>query len=583
VASFQKNLSLSILLMGLCSVLATGCAKKAKMRTNRDEPAAANSTQAAPNYVVPGARDYQGGEFQPRTALGSEMGTWVEIPVGSDRWYFVPNRTLMQDDWAPYQHGYWTYDTDYDWSWVSYDPWGWVTEHYGIWRHHRQHGWIWMAFPDRRYQPHCVTWFDRGEDDEYIGWYPYHAGYKKHYYRGDDFDDNLWEGPRAVLNISVNFRGGRRSGFFLGITLVNRANVTAPDIFALREVRRPDYSVLNVVIRDSHRRHSDGHARIFRYPGGRRGDSLDYLRSRSNYHTHIGSARHVKTAGGAEIIIPDQREPIPQRERNRWKGWNDPEHDRVFGQGKNRGHNRNDDDNNDFTGGGHNRGQSNGGGNNGGGKKNRGHNNADNSFSGGHNKQDGDADQVTERDRRNAERKAKAQAAKEAKERQALEDAQAAEQTGGDAEEVIKNRRGNGKGGSKKKNQGESKLRGEDATQAPQQVEEDQVEEAGSGGGHGRNTDQGSGTTKKHKSEGVGNSNKNNQNQPSADLDLLTRQANQRQQAEARTNFNKKKGGQHQVQADSQSDEENLPPSAPSEDSGGSNRKKKKGFFNFGG
>ncbi len=116
------------------------------------------------------------------------MGVWISI--GSER-FFKPQNT--DRDWQPYQHGYWTFDADLGWTWVSYDQWGSVTEHYGVWRHHKTHGWIWLAFEDRRYRPHAVTWFD---DGDYVGWYPYDSAYTAGYQRvsADGFDNGYWEG-----------------------------------------------------------------------------------------------------------------------------------------------------------------------------------------------------------------------------------------------------------------------------------------------------------------------------------------------------------------------------------------------------
>lgn len=68
--------------------------------------------------------------------------------------------------WRPYTVGYWTY-TDYGWTWVSDQDWGWATYHYGRWFFDPDHGWVWVPGPT--WGPAYVTW---RYGDDWIGWAP---------------------------------------------------------------------------------------------------------------------------------------------------------------------------------------------------------------------------------------------------------------------------------------------------------------------------------------------------------------------------------------------------------------------------
>lgn len=80
-----------------------------------------------------------------------------QYPVGYadlDRygeWLYVDNsyawRPTAVVDFTPYRYGSWSYVNGVGYSWVSSQPFGYVTSHYGRWRHHRSHGWIWTHSP----------------------------------------------------------------------------------------------------------------------------------------------------------------------------------------------------------------------------------------------------------------------------------------------------------------------------------------------------------------------------------------------------------------------------------------------------
>src|SRR5262245_49949441 len=53
-------------------------------------------------------------------------GYWVDRP--SYGWVWVPRH--IRHHWRPYSYGRWVW-TDYGWTWVSSEPFGWATYHYG--------------------------------------------------------------------------------------------------------------------------------------------------------------------------------------------------------------------------------------------------------------------------------------------------------------------------------------------------------------------------------------------------------------------------------------------------------------------
>src|SRR5262249_43685306 len=55
-------------------------------------------------------------------------GDWLRVdPYG---WVWVPNG--VSPFWRPYTVGRWEW-TDWGWTWVSAERWGWATYHYGRW------------------------------------------------------------------------------------------------------------------------------------------------------------------------------------------------------------------------------------------------------------------------------------------------------------------------------------------------------------------------------------------------------------------------------------------------------------------
>ena len=89
-------------------------------------------------------------------------GDWVEIvDVG---WCWRPRLTVA--GWRPYWRGHWgPYRGGM--TWVSYDPFGYVTHHYGRWGWNGVYGWYWI--PGVYYSPAWVAW---NIVDTLFGWAP---------------------------------------------------------------------------------------------------------------------------------------------------------------------------------------------------------------------------------------------------------------------------------------------------------------------------------------------------------------------------------------------------------------------------
>jgi hypothetical protein len=92
----------------------------------------------------------------------SPYGDWIQ----SARFGLVWTPRHVAHDWRPYFYGHWVY-TDYGWTWVSDDEWGWATGHYGRWYFDPAAGWLWV--PGDEWAPAWVVWRSGGG---YVGWAP---------------------------------------------------------------------------------------------------------------------------------------------------------------------------------------------------------------------------------------------------------------------------------------------------------------------------------------------------------------------------------------------------------------------------
>jgi hypothetical protein len=95
----------------------------------------------------------------------SPYGSWVDDGTYGRVW--IPQASLVGDDFFPYGTGGQWSNTDYGWTWVSDYSWGWAPFHYGRWVTVGGYGWCWV--PGRNWGPGWVTWRAGGG---YAGWAP---------------------------------------------------------------------------------------------------------------------------------------------------------------------------------------------------------------------------------------------------------------------------------------------------------------------------------------------------------------------------------------------------------------------------
>ena len=92
----------------------------------------------------------------------SNYGEWININKYGSVW-----RPFVVNDWMPFNYGHWSY-ADGNWTWISYEPFGWIVYHYGNWYDDPYYGWVWIPSDDS-WSPARVLWMDY---DDYIGWAP---------------------------------------------------------------------------------------------------------------------------------------------------------------------------------------------------------------------------------------------------------------------------------------------------------------------------------------------------------------------------------------------------------------------------
>jgi hypothetical protein len=146
--------------LGLAAALLTGC-------VIYDAPVTTPAPYPSPAVELPFFYD----------ALDRD-GDWIwHDPYG---WVWAPN--AVTPFWRPYTVGRWVW-TDWGWTWVSGEPWGWATYHYGRWSRAPRHGWVWV--PGDVWGPGWVAW-RRGPG--YVGWAPLPPGVRYRAESGLDWD-----------------------------------------------------------------------------------------------------------------------------------------------------------------------------------------------------------------------------------------------------------------------------------------------------------------------------------------------------------------------------------------------------------
>ncbi len=91
-----------------------------------------------------------------------QYGMWITVPPYGEVWR--PNVTA---DWRPFTFGHWDY-TPPNWTWVSYEPFGWIVYHYGNWFYAPGYGWLWMP-GNGPWSPARVEWMTY---DDFVCWAP---------------------------------------------------------------------------------------------------------------------------------------------------------------------------------------------------------------------------------------------------------------------------------------------------------------------------------------------------------------------------------------------------------------------------
>jgi hypothetical protein len=114
-----------------------------------------------PDYVYDrdGALDIDVGFFYNEL---SPYGEWVRHPRYG--WAWFPRH--VHPGWRPYSLGRWV-ESDYGWTWISDESFGWATYHYGRWAWDSHVGWLWV--PGTDWAPAWVAW---QHGNGYVGWAP---------------------------------------------------------------------------------------------------------------------------------------------------------------------------------------------------------------------------------------------------------------------------------------------------------------------------------------------------------------------------------------------------------------------------
>jgi flagellar biosynthesis GTPase FlhF len=265
----------------------------------------------------------------------SPYGEWVE--VGGYGLCWRPND--VDEDWAPYSDGYWSY-TDAGWTWVSYEDYGGIVYHYGRWSKVEDEGWVWV--PDYEWGPAWVSW---RRSDDYVGWAPLPVEARWQQDRGfSTWVDSSYDIAPTYYNFCHNRDFGapvlrplivRRSENIVIINnSVNITNVTynqhagvifngGPDyvymnrfaqrpIPALKLVRNTNVTVVNNTI-------VNNNVRVTNFNAVQRGNQLTVLAPRVSRPQQAQLATFVKP--GVTKVIPQQKVTkgwgsIPTEQRN---------------------------------------------------------------------------------------------------------------------------------------------------------------------------------------------------------------------------------------------------------------------------
>ncbi len=139
-------------------------------------------------------------------------GTWSVDATYGNVWY--PNR--VDEGWAPYRDGHWTWIDPWGWTWVDDAPWGFAVSHYGRWTNQRGR-WGWVPGPPRTrayYAPALVA-FVGGDNFQLtissgsvgaVAWFPLapREVYRPSYAVSRGYFDNVNRSNTVINNTVIN-------------------------------------------------------------------------------------------------------------------------------------------------------------------------------------------------------------------------------------------------------------------------------------------------------------------------------------------------------------------------------------------
>lgn len=100
----------------------------------------------------------------------NRYGSWLD----NTPWGPVWTPSGVSAGWAPYRQGFWI-QRRWGWTWISFEPWGWLPYHYGRWAFFTDIGrWVWIPYQiDSFWYPALVYWYSvRHDNRNYVCWRP---------------------------------------------------------------------------------------------------------------------------------------------------------------------------------------------------------------------------------------------------------------------------------------------------------------------------------------------------------------------------------------------------------------------------
>lgn len=125
---FAQTRLAPLALVAFSALGASGCATRTVYVVDGDRPSSTPSTSEAASVasgaVATPVPDVAGVDqfYEPL----NPYGRWYPHATYGSIW--VPSRTYAGVGWRPYTQGYWA-QTEYGWTWVSSEPFGWATYH----------------------------------------------------------------------------------------------------------------------------------------------------------------------------------------------------------------------------------------------------------------------------------------------------------------------------------------------------------------------------------------------------------------------------------------------------------------------